>query len=145
MIQYGNMGSSRNYLFPWIQEINSTATHGTNSSERNPEDSQETPYWANENKPISIYIGKAETHSYQKPHPLCNDIREGIHSSQLLHEAADAICMFSLWPTQSRTVFNIAPYDYNKQMIINRLSPRAQCRGDRQNWLFQVSPKNRYI
>lgn len=66
-----------------------TAIYGTDSSERNPEDSQEMPtQWADENKPTSIWIGKAETHSYQKPHTQCNAIRERTHSSQLLHEAA---------------------------------------------------------
>lgn len=69
--QDGDMGGSWTPSSLPKDTPNVPLTQGIIISERNPETSWLTPiHWANENTPTLKMIGKEETYSRQKPHPI---------------------------------------------------------------------------
>ena len=142
MIQYGNMGSSWNDLVPWTQQINSYTWNKFlwKKSRKEPRDSYTLCKWKHTymdmgRKGWDTLLPKTlppvQWYTVRRRH---TQLSASPWSQQVPSPHSPS------GPLKAEPVFNIVPQDYNKQMVINWLSPRAQHRGNRQMWPFSSLP-----
>lgn len=114
----------------------SIAANGTKPSEKNPENSWETPtHWANENISTVIWVGKTETTLTINPIPsVVAYNQEGTHNSWLLHQEERVYTQLPAshllrFPTEGqvpkmpnserqRGFYSWYPQDYSKQTAL---------------------------